>query len=240
VETRARERLRLLGRQWTAAAQDAFAGTAHSPERYLAAGRLVAAWLERLRALPPGPFAGPFADQEPGGQEDRDEGDDAAVAALASAWEARDSGAPAGEEALPLTPAERAALTAAAFAIRYAEVADWLASRQRRRAVAAAADTSGWVVLDEAGDPAGDPFITYRRLEVDPTTGSGVLVETRPDDAFSGVIHEVHLVSMDLQTGELDIDNSAKGWEFNSASEREELVAALRSNSDRMHGNRTG
>lgn len=236
METQAGERLRLLGRQWTAAAQDAFAGTTHSPERYMAAGRLVAAWLERLRALPPGPFTA----QEPGRQDDRDEGDDAAAAALADAWEARDSGVPLGEGALPLTAAERAALTAAAFAIRYAEVADWLASRQRRRAITAAADTGGWVVLDEAGDPAGDPFITYRRLEVDPITGSGVFVETRPDDAFSGVIHEVHLVSMDLQTGELNIDNSAKGWEFNSASEREELVAALRSNSDRMHGNRTG
>jgi len=242
VGSPAQERLHLLGRQWMAAAEDAFAGMTHSPERYVAAGRLVAAWLERLRALPPGPLA----DQQPGGPEDREECDDAAAAALADAWDARESGAALGGTALPLTTGplttgERAALAATAFAIRYAEVADWLALRRRRRVLAAAAAGPGeWVVLDETGDAAGDPFIAYRRLEIDPVTGSGVLVQTRPDDAFRGVIHEVRVVSVDLATGELNIDPAGKNWEFNSASERDELVATLRSNSSRRHGHGVG
>lgn len=231
------ERLHLLGRQWMGAAEEAFAGVTHSPERYVAAGRLVAAWLERLRTLPPGPLAG----RPPGGPEDGEECDDAAAAALTDAWDARESGAVLDGAALPLSTAERAALTATAFAIRYAEVADWLASRRRRRALAAAAASpGGWVVLDEAGDAAGNPFIAYRRLEVDPVTGSGVLVQTRPDDAFRGVIHEVCVASVDLSTGELNIDQSEKHWEFNSASEREELVATLRSNSGHGHDQEAG
>jgi hypothetical protein len=232
VRQQSQERLHLLGRRWMGAAEEAFAGVTHSPERYVAAGRLVAAWLDRLRALPPGPLA----DRQPGGPEDREECDDAAAAALADAWDTRESGAVLEGAALPLSTAERAALTATAFAIRYAEVADWLASRRRRRALAAAAaDPGEWVVLDEAGDAAGNPFIAYRRLEVDPVTGSGVLVQTRPDDAFSGVIHEVRLASVDLSTGELNIDPAGEHWEFNSSSEREELVATLRSNSGHGH-----
>lgn len=107
------------------------------------------------------------------------------------------------DAALPLTAAERAALTACAFAIRYTEVADWLAARQRRRvtAEARAADREGWVVLEEAGEPAGDPFITYRRLEVDPATGTGVFVTTRPDNRFVTVIHEIQSAFVDLGMG---------------------------------------
>jgi hypothetical protein len=234
-------RLHQLGRQWMATAEEAFAGVTHSPERYVAAGRLVAAWLDRLRALPPGPLPAQQHGQQPGGPEDRAECDDAAAAALAGAWDARESDAVLDGAALPLSAAERAALTATAFAIRYAEVADWLAARRRRRALAAAAAGPGeWVVLDEAGDAAGDPFIAYRRLEVDPVTGSGVFVQTRPDDSFRGVIHEVRTASVDLSTGELNIDPTDKHWEFNSASEREELVATLRSNSGRGHDHGAG
>ena len=222
-------RLRLLGPQWMAMAEEAFGGVAQSPERYVAAGHWVAAWLDRLRALPPGLAAHPG----PGSQDDAEERDAAAAAALLEAWDRRDSagsGAP-----VPLTAGERAALTAAAFAIRYAEVADWLAARRRRRAMAAArsaadAPATGprWLVLDEAGDPSGDPFITYRRLEVDPETGSGVLVETRPDDRFTGVIHLVRTALVDPNTGELIIDDNSKSWEFYSAEERESLIGRLR------------
>ncbi len=189
-------RLQLLGQQWMTTAQDAFTGVAQSPERYVAAGQWVAGWLERLRGLPPGQGDGP----EPGDPEGGEERDAAIAAALLGAWDSRDSAAADGPP-VPLTAGERAALTTAAFAIRYAEVAGELASRRRRRVMAAARGGSaggpGWLVLDEAGDAAGNPFITYRRLEVDPETGSGVLVETRPDDRFAGVIHAVHVVSVD-------------------------------------------
>jgi hypothetical protein len=231
-------RLRMLGSQWTAMAEDAFSGVAHSPERYMAAARLVAAWLERLRSLPPGLVAGPEA-SGPGALRERD--DEAAVSALVAAWDARDSRAAADGMALPVTAAERTALTAAAFAIRYAEVANWLALRGRRRAMAkAAADLGGWVVLEESGDAAGDLFITYRRLEVDCMTGLGVLVGTRPDDGFTGVIHEIRLISVDPLTGELNDDYCGKTWEFCSETEREEHVTTLRSHTDRAPWEGTG
>ncbi len=174
------------------------------------------------------------------------------------AWDGREAGtgdAAVDAAALPLTAAERAGLTAAAFAIRHGEVIGWLAARRRRRAMGRAARDAqaardpqagrgaqgagsqgaggagtegGWLVLDEVGDPAGDPFIAYRRLEVDPVTGSGVLVETRPDESFTGVVHVVQRISVDPASGELTTDNSAEYWEFDSAAAREEQVAALR------------
>ncbi len=233
-------RLRQLGPQWAGASGGAFAGMAQSPERYAAASRLVAAWLDRLRAAAPDaaePSEGP-------GDEGRDRVAQAAAAALLDAWDHRKQGtgdAVADGTGLPLTDAERAALTTAAFAIRYGEVTAWVAARRRRRAMARAAaqangGSGGWLVLDETGDPAGDPFIAYRRLEVDPVTGAGVLVETRPDESFTGVIHGVQIISVDPATGELTADNDAEYWEFSSAEEREERVSALRANDDRGPG----
>ena len=228
-------RLRHLGSQWRAAAEGAFNGLAQSPERYIAAGRLVAAWLDRLRALPPVPAAGAHASGS-GYPDERD--DEAAVAALLAAWDARASRTADSETAsLPVTSAEREALIATAFAIRYTEVADWLVLRQRRRTMAGAAGSPGkWVILDEAGDANGDPFIAYRRIEVDPVTGHGVLVETRPDDSFTRAIHEVHLIRVDPLTGELECDSAETSWEFKSASEREDHVATLRPGAARTTG----
>lgn len=231
-------RLRGLGSQWMAAAEGAFSGLAGSPERYIAAARLVAAWLGRLRALPPGPAAGP-GDAGRGYLRECD--DAAAVAALLGAWDARASQVPDGETSpLSLTGAEREALTAAAFAIRYTEVAEWLALRQRRREMAAAARSPrGWVVLEEAGDSDGDPFISYRRIEADPVTGRGVLVETHPDESFTQAVHEVHPISVDPLTGELKYDSHGSQLTFKSSDEREEHVAALRSRAARPSGQST-
>lgn len=219
-------RLRQLGPRWQAEAEGAFAGVAQAPARYVAAGRWVSGWLDSLRRLPPGPPAG----RAHGGGPDDEAADVAAAAALLGAWDARDSAAPAADAGLPLTAAERAGLTTCAFAIRYAEVADWLTARQRRLAMAAAraAGRREWLVLDEAGEPAGDPFITYRRLEVDPETGTGVLVTTRPDDRFVIVIHEVRAVRVDPGTGELDIESDHASFEFSSQEEREGHVRSLR------------
>lgn len=221
-------RLRLLGPQWNSAAENAFAAVAGSPERYLAAGQWVAAWLERLRSLPPGRGAV----TEPGEIEVGEAADVAAAAALLAAWDARDSAAPVPGAPVPLTAAERSALTAAAFAIRYAEVTDWLTARRRRRAMAAGGP--GWLVLDESGDAAGSLFIPYRRLEVNPATGVGVLVETRPDDRFVTVVHDVHVVRVDPATGVLSFEEPSRNWESSSAEEREKLVDSLRT--DDLHG----
>ncbi len=260
-------RLRRLGPQWAGASGGAFAGMAQSPERYAAASRLVAAWLNRLRAAAPdadelseanetdvvggvgaagaggGAGMSGAAGADPG-----DEGHDrvaqAVAAALLDAWDRREQGTGDGVAdgtGLPLTEAERAVLTTAAFAIRYGEVTAWVAARRRRRAMARAAAQAnggpgGWLVLDETGDPAGDPFVAYRRLEVDPVTGAGVLVETRPDESFTGVIHGVQIISVDPATGELTADNDAEYCEFSSAEEREERVSALRADDDRGPG----
>src|SRR5579875_75050 len=233
-------RLRLLGAQWNSAAENAFAALASSPEHYLAAGHWVAAWLERLRGLPPGQGAGAepggIEAGEAGGIDPGEAGDAAAAAALLAAWDARDSAAPARDAPVPLTAAERGALTAAAFAIRYAEVTDWLTARRRRRAMAAAGP--GWLVLDESGDAAGNLFIPYRRLEVDPATGVGVLVETRPDDRFVTVVHEVHVVRVDPATGVLTLEEPDRSWEFSSREERERLVGSLRAGGARGDGHR--
>jgi hypothetical protein len=242
-------RLRQLGPQWAAASGAAFAGMAQSPERYAAASRLVAAWLDRLRSLATEADGVAGADGaagvgEPGSGRDEDEGAQAAAAALLDAWERRESGTGdpvADGSALPLTGAERESLAMAAFAIRYGEVTAWAAARRRQRAMArergrTGRDPGGWLVLDEAGDPAGDPFVAYRRLEVDPVSGAGVLVETRPDESFTGVVHGVQLVSVDPANGELTADNDGKYWEFSSARDREEHVAALRDGHGRAPG----
>ena len=165
-----------------------------SPERYAAAARLVAAWLERLRAAAARPRARRGGRAAP--RTARITTTLSRRHGTGDAWDERESGAAPGGMDLPLTPPTHA-LTATAFAIRYGEVTGWLASRRRRRAIATAtagAGAGGWC-LTEAGDAAGDPFVAYRRLEADPVTGSGVLVETRPDDALSGVIHAVRRFS---------------------------------------------
>ena len=51
---------------------------------------------------------------------------------------------------------------------------------------------------------------------------------TRPDERFTGVIHAVHRVFVDPASGELNTDNSAGYWEFDSAEAREGQVATLR------------
>jgi hypothetical protein len=231
-------RLRQLGPQWQAAAEDAFAGVTQSPGRYVAAGRLVSGWLELLRRLPPGQPS----DQGRDSAQDSEAADAAAAAALLDAWDTRDGAAPADAAALPLTAGERAVLTACAFAIRYTEVVDWLTARQRRRAMAAARATGqrGWVVLDEAGEPAGDPFITYRRLEVDPETGIGILATTRPDDRFITVIHEVRPVSVDPDTGELNVETNGFSFESSSHDERERIIDSLRARQANKDGHHSG
>ena len=44
----------------------------------------------------------------------------------------------------------------------------------------------------------GDPFVPYRRVEAEPATGRALLVTTRPDDTFTGCVHEVVSGLLDL------------------------------------------
>jgi hypothetical protein len=49
-------------------------------------------------------------------------------------------------------------------------------------------------------------------------------------------VHGVQLVSVDPANGELTADNDGKYWEFSSARDREEHVAALRDGHGRAPG----
>ena len=66
--------------------------------------------------------------------------------------------------------------------------ASCVAEQVGRRRLAALDDARGrgetWAVLEESGEPAGDPFLPYRRLEVDVATGRALLVSATPDDEF--------------------------------------------------------
>jgi hypothetical protein len=104
-------------------------------------------------------------------------------------------------------------------------------SERRRRIADARAAGDGWVVLEESGDPAGTPWAPYRRLEVEVTGGDGVLVSTEPDDDLAGVLHRVHRVRVDPQTGELliaDDAGAAPSEPCRDAAAREDLVARLK------------
>src|SRR5215510_1657041 len=70
------------------------------------------------------------------------------------------------------------------------------AVQARRRALMAAASRDGvaWVVLEERGDPEGNPWSPYHRLEVRADTGDGLLVSTEPAEDLAGVVHRVRRV----------------------------------------------
>ena len=101
----------------------------------------------------------------------------------------------------------------AALALRHREVMVEQAALRRRDLLAAArAKTAGWVVLEEAGEWAGDPLAPYRRLEAHATTGEALLVTAVPDDDFRTSRHEVDVLSVDLDTGRLS-QSTARGGE---------------------------
>jgi hypothetical protein len=116
------------------------------------------------------------------------------------------------QDAVPSWVAEQAAgrglpvdpglLAQAALAVRAPEVAERDAAARRRRLLATAAG-AGWVVLEEAGDPAGEPARPYRRLEADPASGRSVLVRSDPDESFTSCRHTVTTGRVDLATGAL-------------------------------------
>ena len=93
----------------------------------------------------------------------------------------------------------------AALAMRHREVrAEQIRLRRLQLVDQARDDGRAWVVLEESGHAAGDPFSPYRRLEVDVTTGRAVLVTTTPDDRFTMVQHGVRLARLDLISGALE------------------------------------
>ncbi len=131
-------------------------------------------------------------------------------AATAASWRAAEAAAaaPATVNAIDPDLVGRAAL-----ALRHREVMVEQAALRRRDVLAAArAKTADWVVLEEAGEWAGDPLAPYRRLEAHATTGDALLVTAVPDDDFRTSRHEVDALSVDLDTGRLN-QSTARGGE---------------------------
>jgi hypothetical protein len=119
----------------------------------------------------------------------------------------------------------------AALAQRLREVRALESNQRRLTALAAARSGSGWVVLEESGDPEGNVLAPYRRLEANPTDGAAVLVGTEPDERYESCLHHVVTLRVDLETGVLlAAEDGATGTEATVATraEREELAAQLR------------
>jgi hypothetical protein len=148
--------------------------------------------------------------------------------------------AAAGQELVAAAAAERRVSVAeldletvgrAAVAMRHREVvAEQAASRRLRLLAAAASRGQAWVVLEESGDSAGDPFRPYQRLEAHPATGRALLVTAGPDEEFRSCRHAVEVVHVDPSTGQMAQSPVAGPEETPpaTAAAREERAAALR------------
>jgi hypothetical protein len=90
----------------------------------------------------------------------------------------------------------------AALAMRYREVRGEQALLRRLRLIAEARRAGQpWAVVEEAGHFEGDPFLPYRRLEVEVATGRALLVEATPDEEFRLAQHTVAETRVDLDSG---------------------------------------
>lgn len=99
-----------------------------------------------------------------------------------------------------------------ALAMRHREVVADLAAAARLQVVRRArAEGRTWVVLEESGDWAGDPYLPYRRVEVHVPTGRVVAVTTTVDEDFRTVFHGVAEARLDLQTGAV-VGTDQVGW----------------------------
>jgi hypothetical protein len=90
----------------------------------------------------------------------------------------------------------------AALSMRLREIVGEQARLRRLTRIAEAAhEDERWVVLEESGEPHGDPLDPYCRLEVEVATGRALYVTVVPDDHFTGVLHEVATLEVDLDDG---------------------------------------
>jgi len=175
----------LVAASWQRAETLAYSTVTERPDLYQQVVRLVRLTADHLRLLGPGTSALLSAEQR--GPE--------LVAEVAE-----DSGIPVWDLDLDV-------VAGAAMALRYREVRGEQAARERLRRVAEGRSAGrAVVVLEESGDPEGDPFLPYTRLDVEVATGRAVLVTTLPDDDFGGVVHGVRAVQVDLETGSVRPD----------------------------------
>ncbi len=171
-----------MARGWRQGEEQLYAAALGRPDLYQRTVELVGRTLEHLRTV--APDAGPLLGVSGRG------GDLAAGLARAAG--------------LPVTGLDLPRVVQAALALRRRELSAERAALDRVRALRAARERGGsWVVLSESGDPAGDPFRPYRRLEAEASTGRALLVTTAPDEDLRGCVHAVEPLHVDLVTGVL-------------------------------------
>ena len=168
-----------------------YANTVFDPDTYVRSVELVRRTVEHLRTLAPG--SGPLiaaAEQGP--------------ALPAAALRDGGDGGPDGE-ARSTAGIDLAGVAHAALALRQREVArDQACATRLRRLADARRRGDAWVVLEEAGEPSGDPFLPYRRLEAATATGDALFVSATADDDFRRCVHRVEAVHVDLSSGALE------------------------------------
>jgi hypothetical protein len=106
------------------------------------------------------------------------------------------------ETGLSAAELDLALVADAALAMRHREVVGEQAVARRLRTLANARHAGqDWVVVEEHGPSEGDPFVPYHRLEVEVATGRALLVTARADEDYTGVVHAVEPLHVDLVTG---------------------------------------
>jgi len=181
-----------LAESWRTAEARLFGALLNGPDFYQAAVAVVGETVDRLRLL--GPSTTALRNAAP------------TIGALV-----RD-GLERGSPASRIDPelAGRAAL-----AMRHREIVAEQASMRRAKLLAAArAEQLSWVVLEESGDRAGDPFLPYRRLEADATTGHALLVTADPDEDFRTCQHAVEVLRVDVENGRVGAPSNPSGGPF--------------------------
>jgi hypothetical protein len=198
----------LLAASWERAEAQLYPAVLERPDLYERIIRLVRYVADHLRLLGPGTSALVAAAAR--GPE--------LVAAVVD-----DSGIPSAELDLEL-------VARAALALRYRELRGEQAGRRRlRRVEDGRAAGVPWVVVEESGNAAGDPFLPYSRLEVATASGRGLLITTAADDEYRHVEHQLRRVRLDIGTGEVVEDPDEPGvvtWP--DAAAREAAAAEIR------------
>jgi hypothetical protein len=198
----------MLAASWEQAEARLYPAVLERPDLYQRIIRLVRAIADRLRLLGPGTSAlVAAADRGP-----------ELVAAVVD-----DSG-------IPVTELDPELLARAALAMRYRELRAEQAGRRRLRLVEEGrAAGKAWVVLEETGDSAGDPFRPYSRLEIATTSGRGLLVGTASDEEYRNVEHHIRRVRLDLRTGDVVDDPIGPGVvRYPDAATRDTAAAQIR------------
>jgi hypothetical protein len=198
----------MLAAAWEQAEARLYPAVLERPDLYQRIIRLVRATADHLRLLGSGTSALVAASER--GPE--------LVAAVVE-----DSGIPATELDLEL-------LARAALAMRYRELrAEQVARRRLRLVEAGRADGEAWIVLEESGDSAGDPFLPYTRLEVATASGRGLLVTTASDEEYRTVEHRIRRVRLDPGTGEIVDDPTGPDVDtYPDAAARDAAAAQIR------------